>query len=257
MTDKKIVMLAGGGESTVFMYNGLKHEFSIERVIIEEGTGLKKFLKRRIKRLGLWKVFGQVLFQGICAPLIRKGSRQRIAEIKAAYKLSSEGISEQKRLHVTSVNSDTSLKTLKEINPDVIIVNGTRIISKKILNGVSAPFINTHVGITPKYRGVHGGYWALANEDPENCGVTVHLVDAGIDTGNILYQGIIKPESKDNFSTYTYMQLGEGVKLMKKAVKDALNDAIKPQKSKTQESHLWYHPTIWYYLKKRIFKGVK
>ena len=57
---------------------------------------------------------------------------------------------------------------LKELNADVIVVNGCRIISKKILNNVPAKFINTHEGITPKYRGIHGCYWALVNKDKEN-----------------------------------------------------------------------------------------
>jgi folate-dependent phosphoribosylglycinamide formyltransferase PurN len=72
---------------------------------------------------------------------------------------------------------------LKAINPDLVIVNGTRIISKKVLSSINSKFVNIHVGITPKYRGVHGTYWALVNNDVENSGVTVHFVDEGIDTG--------------------------------------------------------------------------
>ncbi len=45
-----------------------------------------------------------------------------------------------------------------------------------------------HAGITLRYRGVHGGYWALAEQHPEWVGTTVHLVDPGIDTGGILAQ---------------------------------------------------------------------
>jgi folate-dependent phosphoribosylglycinamide formyltransferase PurN len=66
---------------------------------------------------------------------------------------------------------------LKAINPDLVIVNGTRIISKKVLSSINSKFVNIHVGITPKYRGVHGTYWALVNNDVENSGVTVHFVD--------------------------------------------------------------------------------
>jgi methionyl-tRNA formyltransferase len=43
-----------------------------------------------------------------------------------------------------------------------------------------------HAGITPRYRGTHGGYWVLLNNDPGHCGVTIHLVDPGIDTGSIV-----------------------------------------------------------------------
>jgi folate-dependent phosphoribosylglycinamide formyltransferase PurN len=78
------------------------------------------------------------------------------------------------------------------------------------LQSTSAKFINTYTGITPLYRDVHGGYWALFQNDKENCDVTVLLVDEGIDTGNIIYQFLIQPTKHDNFSTYPLLQLSEG-----------------------------------------------
>ena len=254
----KIVMLIGGrSHSSNFIYNGIKTDFEIANVIVEEGVSRKAFLKRRAKRLGYWPVFGQILFQALCVPVLRFFSKKRIATIKEKYDLDETTIDAEKIINVSSVNSNKSLKTLKKLKPDVIIVNGTRIISKRILRSVDALFINTHAGITPKYRGVHGGYWALANDDKEHCGVTVHLVDAGIDTGDILYQTNITPTRKDNFVTYTYLQNAEGIKLLKKALADVAADGLQPKKSDIQESHLWYHPTIWFYLFKRIFKAVK
>ncbi len=254
---KKIVLLAGLGDSTTFMYNGLKDEFNISNVIIEASSSRKKLLKRRLKRLGLVTVFGQLLFQVLYVPLLRKLSLKRIEDIKNSYHLDDTAIDTEKVIRVTSVNSDVCLQTLKQLNPDVIIVNGTGIISKKVLNSIDAAFINTHAGITPNYRGVHGGYWALANDDKANCGVTVHLVDPGIDTGGILYQALIKPTKQDNFTTYTYLQIGEGIQLMKKAINSYLDGNLKAQESTTTKSALWYHPTLWYYLSKRLFKGVK
>ena len=129
-------------------------------------------------------------------------------------------------------------------------------ISKKTLNCINATFINTHAGITPNYRGVHGAYWALANNDIDNCGVTVHLVDTGIDTGGILYQENIKITKQDNFTTYTYLQIAEGIKLMKKALNDIIKNNISIVK-KQSDSKLWSHPTIWKYLITRITKGIK
>ncbi|NOY48171.1 MAG: formyl transferase [Chlorobi bacterium] len=255
--NKKIVLLAGLGDSTTFMYNGLKDEFNISNVIIEASSSRKKLLKRRLKRLGLVTVFGQLLFQVLYVPLLRKLSLKRIHDIKNSYHLDGTAVDNEKVIRVTSVNSDLCLQTLKQLNPDVIIVNGTGIISKKVLNSIDATFINTHAGITPNYRGVHGGYWALANDDKANCGVTVHLVDPGIDTGGILYQALIEPTKQDNFTTYTYLQIGEGIQLMKKAINSYLDGNLKTQESTTNKSALWYHPTLWYYLSKRLFKGVK
>ncbi len=140
--------------------------------------------------------------------------------------------------------------------PDVVIVNGTRIISNEILTSIPAPFINTHMGMTPKYRGVHGGYWALANEDNENCGVTVHLVDQGIDTGGILYQTAITVQPDDNYNSYPIHQIASAIPLMHQALNDIAENRL-ATKSGVQPSMLWSHPTLFAYLLNWWRKGVK
>jgi len=254
---KKIVMLAGKGPSTTYLYNALKADFEIAAVIVEDEVDRKTFLKKRAKKLGWWKVFGQVLFQALVVPLLRKESARRLQEIKSTYHLNDTPIQPEKLHEVKSVNDPDCLALLKEILPDIVVVNGTRIISKKVLTGIPAVFINTHAGITPKYRGVHGGYWALVNKDAANCGVTVHLVDSGIDTGGVLYQSLISTVSTDNFCTYPTLQLGEGIQLMKKALADAQSATLSTIKSQTTESKLWYHPSIWEYFKNRFISGIK
>ncbi|MBP2832021.1 hypothetical protein J8281_07440 [Aquimarina sp. U1-2] len=253
---KNIIMLIGGDHSSFAIYNALKNDYNISKVIIDRHSNKKAFLKRRIKRLGWFRVLGQVIFQVLVPRYWKAMSKNRIEDISQKYSLNYKSIEEDKMIEVNSVNSDECLHTLQQLSADIIIVNGTKIISKKILNGVDSVFINTHTGITPRYRGVHGGYWALANNDPEHCGVSVHLVDPGIDTGGILYQGVIHPTKKDNFVTYTYLQLGVGIALMKKALNDAHNDSLNTI-TNGLDSKLWYHPTIWFYLKTLIVKGVK
>lgn len=254
--DKKIIILAGNGSSTLFMYNGIKGKYQIDKVIIEQPVNKKKFLKRRIKKLGFITVFGQILFQVFCVKLLNIISKSRVKEIKKYNNLSDNSIPTEILIEVASVNSKACETLLKKINPDIIIVNGTRIISEKTLNCTDALILNTHAGITPSYRGVHGAYWALVNNDINNCGVTVHLVDAGIDTGGILYQKSINILHKDNFTTYTYLQIAEGIKLMIKAIDDAINNTTSI-KNNHSESKIWSHPTIWTYLCLRIMKGIK
>jgi len=253
---KKIVMLVGQGVSSNYVYNGLKADFEILKVIMEAPVPRQQFLKRRIKNLGWWTVFGQLLFQAGYVPFLTQFSKTKIKKILAETGLSDQPIPEDKVLAVPSINAPASLALLQQLQPDILIVQGTRIISKKILNSVTGDFINTHAGITPKYRGVHGGYWAMANKDSKHCGVTVHLVDPGIDTGGILYQDTINVSPQDNFTTYTYKQSALGIQLMKKAIAAALKNKLTTFKG-PKESKLYYHPTLWQYLYLRIFKGVK
>jgi methionyl-tRNA formyltransferase len=253
----KIVFLAGKGESTTFMYNALKSDFTIEKVLIEERVTSKQLIIRRIKKLGLLRVINQLLFQISISKVLKLLSKKRISVLKKLYKLSSEKIPVDKIVSIPSVNDEKCIKTLQDLNPDVIIVNGTRIISKKILQSIDGIFINTHVGITPQYRGVHGGYWALVKGDKENCGVTIHLVDPGIDTGSILKQATVFPSKKDNFVTYPYHQYGIATKMMKEVLHKIEKNELQPFKKENVESNLYYHPTLTRYLKNLLFKGIK
>lgn len=140
------------------------------------------------------------------------------------------------------------MQLLIQLQPDIIVVNGTRIISKKILNCTTATFINMHVGITPTYRGSHGGYWALYNNDAKNFGTTIHLVDAGVDTGGILKQVFLTPTKKDNFTTYPIIQIGDGINSLIEVVKESFIKQPTVISNQLSKSELYYQPTIWTYL---------
>jgi folate-dependent phosphoribosylglycinamide formyltransferase PurN len=256
MPFNKIVLLAGKWDTTPVVYNFLSSHYSISKVIIEDAVPRKQFLQKRAKKLGWFTVGGQVLFQLLVAKTLQRSSKKRVAEIIQEYDLSRTPIPTQQILAVSSVNATESLQALQNLQPDLVIVHGTRIISKKILQATNAVFINIHAGITPRYRGSHGAYWALTNNDKENCGVTVHLVDAGIDTGNILAQGTIPFTAQDNFVTYPWLQLAEGLKLLKNSVDKLEKGEMVPVKNELN-SALWHHPTLWGYVWKRIRKGVK
>lgn len=256
MNKKKLILLAQKGASTRILYHSLENEFDIEAVILEKPVPPIEFLKKRIKKTGFVNVAGQILFQLSIVKLLYHISSKRKKEILHQYGLKDEPIAADKIIHIDSVNDPECLSLLKKINPELIIVNGTRIISKSILNGIPVNFINIHAGITPKYRNVHGAYWALVNNDAENCGVTVHLVDSGIDTGNIIYQKKITVSSNDNFATYPFLQLAEGIILLKKTLRDIFTNSIQFQKNDL-ESRLWYHPTFWQYIYHRIVHNKK
>lgn len=254
----KIVLLCGKGDSSLFMYNGIKNQFKIQAIIQEQKFSSKKLLKRRIKKLGVLRVVNQVFFQVLIPRVLLFFSIRRIKEIKNNYNLNNEPFLKNILNFVPSVNSEECLRLICTIKPDIIIVNGTRIISKKILNATNALFINTHVGITPEYRGVHGAYWALRNNDIENCGVTIHKIDAGIDTGDIILQDIILITNKDNFVTYPFIQIGKAIMMMKKVLESVEKEELKTyKKTNFTFSKLWYHPTFTGYLYYRILKRVK
>ena len=206
--------------------------------------------------MDLFKVTGQILFVIYTRLVLSKRSDERIEEISREYELDSTEIPSDKIEHVDSVNSDHMYEKIKEYQPDLVIINGTPIIKKHILDAVEVHFLNIHVGLTPKYRGVHGGYWALYNKDENMVGVTTHFVDASIDTGTVLDQKTIQVTSDDNFLTYTHIQAA-ALDNYNNIVRSILDDDIEFKEPLTRESMIWSHPTVWQYIYSRIFKKVK
>ncbi|WP_242131028.1 formyl transferase [Aestuariivivens marinum] len=252
----KVLMLVKNSQSSRFVYNSIKNEFDICKIIMEPGANKYLLLKRRIKRLGLGKVLGQLMFQVLGILALKQFSRKRISSIIENNHLNNEDFDQSKIIRVNSINENKVIDEINKLNPDIVVVNGTRIISKNVLESTKAKFMNIHVGITPKYRGVHGGYWALVNNDYENCGVTVHLIDQGVDTGDIIYQDKIEITNKDNFLTYPLLQISKGIDLLKRALKDFEEDKLVFSKNDL-DSKLWYHPTLFQYIYNRLLKEVK
>ncbi len=257
MNKTKVVLLTTNGISGNLVCSYIKEKYTLVGVALDtsEPGSAKRMVKRRVKKLGAFKVFLQLLFQKGLVPLLRWESKSRKKEILSRFDLNV--LDNLPDIFVPdNVNDDRVIEFVNSLNPKVVMVCGTRLIKKRIIDGIEAPLINIHVGITPKYRGVHGGYWALANNDPQHCGVTVHLIDTGIDTGGIISQSIIHPTKKDNFCTYTLLQIIEGLKCIKEAIGQIESNSLKIKETKL-ESKLYYHPTITKYLYHRIFDNVK
>ena len=256
MSGITVVMFVGEGDLAQIMFNGLKKQFFIKKVIMERKVPKRALIKKRIKRLGLFRVIGQILFIAYNT-ILSILSKNQIENLKKKYSLSDLNYPCNILHKVENINDNETVDIISSIRPDVIIVCGTRIISEKVLASINSIFLNIHTGITPKYRGVHGGYWALTRKDFKNCGVTVHLVDKGIDTGGILYQDTIEINDNDNFNTYPYHQIKKAIPLMLLALNDVSNNNIKVKKRDDLSSKIWSHPTIIDYLKYRYLRGIK
>lgn len=252
MSTQPIVLLAQAGDSTNIVYNALARSFNVTGVVMEAEVPKRTLLSRRVKKLGLRTVIGQLAFRSVIVPPLARASQARIRQICEQHGLSREPIPEALIQRVPSVNSTEACARLASLGPALVVVNGTRIISKDTLGAVAVPFVNTHVGITPLYRGVHGGYWALAQKDAQHCGVTVHLVDTGIDTGSILGQATIEPTRDDNFVTYPYLQYAHAVPLLRDGIRALLSGQARPRAAPSGTSRLWSHPTIGEYLRNRL-----
>src|SRR5687768_14909349 len=245
----KIIILARDCDSTCIVYNYLRQFFTIDAVIYEKPIPRKLQFFKRAKRLGYLSAISQAIFFLFIYPRIRQFSKKRKNAIYQQYQLDESPVPPELVKRVRYINTEEGRKLLQELSPDLIIVNGTRIISKKTLESVPSTFINIHTGITPLFRGVHGGYWAVATGKKDLFGTTIHYVDTGVDTGGIIEQVFTKPDKKDNFFTYPYLQYAVSLPVLKKVIQ-AFVENQKPgtRQPVTTESELWFHPTVLQWL---------
>jgi methionyl-tRNA formyltransferase len=87
-------------------------------------------------------------------------------------------------LELESLTSLSALQAVKAIQPDLLVQAGTGIIRRPLLAVSRLGMINAHMGILPFYRGMNVAEWAAFNGDPAGC--SVHVIDEGIDTGDII-----------------------------------------------------------------------
>ena len=250
----EVVLIVAGGELAERAINYLSAHFANLVVLREQPETKWQIIKRRTRLLGPLQAWGQVA-AGLVIRVIGRLSARRARELRGA--VPSEGTDHAVRIiDVGSVNSDRCRRLLYLLSPKVVAVYGARIISQRTLDAIDAPFINYHAGITPQYRGQHPAYWARVEGDEGNAGVTVHLVDKGVDTGDVIYQAPVSFAPSDSIATYQYVQLKTGMELMAKAVGEALAGRLRTHEVAAGPSKVWFPPTIWQYLWNGIVKGV-
>lgn len=77
----------------------------------------------------------------------------------------------------------------------IISINYRYILPKQVIQ-LAQYAINIHGSLLPKYRGRTPHVWSIINGE-DYTGVTCHLIDEGIDTGNIIEQVVIKINDTD------------------------------------------------------------
>jgi len=87
---------------------------------------------------------------------------------------------------------------LRALAPEVIVIwSYSMILPAAVIDVPSRGCVNVHGGLLPAYRGPHVMQWAIINGESET-GVTLHYVDAGIDTGPVIAEERVRIELEDD-----------------------------------------------------------
>lgn len=86
------------------------------------------------------------------------------------------------------------------LNSDVYIVFGASYIKGWLIDYlVERRAVNIHMGVSPYYRGSSCNFWAAYDGHPELVGATIHMLSRGLDSGDMLYHALPRPEDIDPF----------------------------------------------------------
>ena len=99
------------------------------------------------------------------------------------------------------INESSFVAFLRDLGVDLLIsMSFDQIFKKEILELPPLGAVNCHAGKLPDYKGRNVLNWALINDEKE-FGVTVHFIDEGVDTGDIILQEIIEIKDEDTYSS--------------------------------------------------------
>tara|TARA_R110002020_G_scaffold29585_9_gene93434 strand:+ start:9430 stop:10200 length:771 start_codon:yes stop_codon:yes gene_type:complete len=252
-TPKILVITAGGAYAWVIV-NALAMRFSGTEVLLESSESKSVFLKRRARKVGWVQTAGQFFTMAV-SRFGKRLAQARTDEIVATHDLIIEPLPGLPVKSVSSANGADCLDLIATRKPDLVFLAGCRMLSKATLAAIPCPVFNYHSGINPKYRGLAGGWWARATGDHENYGATVHLVDAGVDTGDIVTQAFLKPDPRESLLTDSLAMAAGSREMVVRAVEDGLSGTLRPESS-LLPSVQRFHPPIWTYLTTGLVKGV-
>lgn len=114
---------------------------------------------------------------------------------------------------ILGIESPLDVQFLKENHIDFAISYGYRhIIKSNVLSHLKKHIINLHISYLPWNRGADPNLWSFLENTPK--GVTIHLIDEGIDTGDIIAQKKIDFLENENTLATTYIRLQKEILLL-------------------------------------------
>ena len=141
-----------------------------------------------------------------------------------------------------SINHETSIETIKNYCPDLLVsILGNEIFKNGIINLAPRGCINLHTSLLPKYRGLMPTFWVMKNNE-EFTGVSVFFVDKGIDSGPIIVQEKIKIGNQTHEALIKYTKR-IGMEAIARAIDLVEKDQVKLLPNNAREKTYFSFPT--------------
>lgn len=263
MADKKVVIIA---PSPYSLYTTTVYQSLVRKNIDVVGVIVKKFTFSRFiseyKRDGsrlvkkIWKklILKDKAYQGSPIYNIVDYRKENAIDLQSLDKLSDCEI-----IKCEDINSPVVEKFIRKLHPDLIIFTGGGLIRENIFAVAGKGVLNCHMGILPNYRGMDVVEWPILCDEPDEVGITVHIMDKGVDTGPIL--GVQKIDVTGMGSFQQLRQKFEPVMcdfLVDVSIKYLNNEIVAVNQSlESGKQYFQLHPTLYREAEKKLLKYAK
>ena len=133
-------------------------------------------------------------------------------------------------LQPEKIKTEEFTAELERLQPDLIVVVAFgQILSQRILDIPSLGCVNVHASLLPRYRGAAPIHWSIINGEKET-GVTTMLMDAGLDTGDMLLKDKVTITEEMTTEELHDQLMAMGGKLLAETIDGLANGTITPEK---------------------------
>jgi hypothetical protein len=141
---------------------------------------------------------------------------------------------------------------LKLCEPTIVIARCKTLLKERIFSIPTRGTFVMHPGICPQYRNAHGCFWAMAEDDLHNVGMTLLKIDRGVDTGPVygFYRTKFNPVMESHHVIQDKVVL-ENLKALETRLLQIHEGIAQPIPTRGHDSRTWGQPWLSAYLQYR------
>jgi methionyl-tRNA formyltransferase len=241
-----VTLLCGYLNSTYArkLLGALNAEGLVEINVVAAAGGM---VPRTLK--ALWKTHGlatpRVVMGWLAKKLSSISARSKATGTSSSSTLELETTAQGgKFIAVKEINGEECCNALRQLQVDLMILAGTPIVRAPVLSVPRIGTLNAHQGALPRFRGMNVIEWAIFEGAAPT--ITVHFVDPGVDTGDIVAEERVPLHPEDTLDAVRERASAQQVSLLVRTVNAAVHGSLPRRTQRAEEGRQYFsmHPTL-------------
>lgn len=218
--------------------------------ISEDGGTVRRRMKRQLQRDGVLRFMDVLAFRLHYRLFVRSGDaefeRRLLDRLRARYPAIPSGVPV---ITVRTPNGPEAERFIRACAPGVTFALCKHILKKAVFTIPTHGTFVMHPGICPEYRNAHGCFWALAQGDVGNVGMTLLRIDEGIDTGPVYgYFRCDFDEVQESHLRIQHRSTFENLDAVMATIRDVVAGRAASLDTRGRPSAVWGQPWLTRYL---------